>query len=266
MNKTMALKLLATLAGLAASAPALAVNWTTSNSVALGVTGGSIYCSTTTCQTSASGLTGSVIKMNAYSTPNQGTPTPENGQWLSQKIAIYGGSGVGITNNVQPEGGAPQHAIDNRLVNDILVVDFGANNWDVSSFNLGYACTINVAGDGCSGSTVNVSAWVGGSGAINFNTMAFSGSGTSATLPGFQSLVLSNDPGGAGTKTDSTSHTGRYLVISGDLGSYSSAFKVTGISATQIEPPPNQAPLPGTLPLLGLGLLALGALRARRAA
>jgi hypothetical protein len=261
-----ALRWLILLAGAAAWLPAGAVNWTTTNGIGLGAIGGSIYCSTTTCSTSTSGLTGSVMTMNAYSTPTSGTPTPENGNWLSAKIAIYGGSGVGITNQLQgsAETSTPQHAMDNRLVNDILVVDFGSSNWDVSSFSLGYACTIDSAGTGCTGSTVNVSAWVGGSSAINFNTMAFSGSGSSATLPGFQALTLSNDPGGTGTKTESTSYLGRYLVISGDLGGYSSAFKISGLSAVQVTPP-GQVPLPGTLPLFCLGLLALTLLHRRSA-
>jgi hypothetical protein len=255
-------KVLLGFAALGLSSGAHAVTWTTTNSIALGVTGGSIYCSTTTCATSSSGLTGSVMTMRAYSTPNSGTPTPESGNWIDAKIAIFGGSGVGISNT--PQGSAdtstPQHAIDNRVVNDILVIDFGSDNWDVSSFSLGYACTIDSAGTGCTGSTVNVSAWVGGTGAINFNSVAFSGSGSSATLPGFQALTLSNDPGGTGTKTDSTSYVGRYLVISGDLGSYSDAFKVSGVSAVQIA----TVPVAGTLPLMLLGGFALGAMLRRR--
>lgn len=264
---TYAYKLLIGVAVLGASLAAHAASWTTTNSVALGVTGGSIYCSTTTCAASSSGLTGSVIQMSAYSTPTSGSPTPENGNWIDAKIAIYGGNGVGISNTLQSttETSTPQHAIDNRTVNDILVVDFGSNNWDVSSFSLGYACTIDSYGTGCSGSTVNVSAWVGGSAAIDFNTVAFSGSGSSATLPGFQALTLSNDPGGTGTKADSTSYVGRYLVISGDLGGTSSAFKVSGLSAVQVTvPPPQGVPAAGTLPLLLIGTLALGAMLRRR--
>ncbi|MGQ0651210.1 MAG: hypothetical protein ACT4P4_02905 [Betaproteobacteria bacterium] len=266
-----AYRFLVGLAALAGSLTAHAVSWTTTNSVALGVAGGSIYCSTTTCNTSGSGLTGSVMQMSAYSTPSSGTPTPESGSWIDAKIAIYGGYGAGITNTLQSsstEAGYPQHAMDNRVVNDILVVDFGSNNWDVSSFSLGWACTIDSYGTGCSGSTVNVAAWVGGTGAIDFNTVAFSGTGSSATLPGFQALTLSNDPGGTGVKTDSTSHLGRYLVISGDLGGTSSAFKVSGLSAVQVTvPPPQGVPAAGTLPLLLLGAAALGAtLRRRRTA
>src|SRR5947207_14710590 len=147
---TKMLKLFIALLGLAASLPAAAVTWTTTTSIGLTAAGGSIYCSTTTCQTSSSGLTGSVMTMNAYSTPTLGTSTstPDSGNWLTAKIAIYGGYGVGISNTVQgtTDTTSPQHAIDNRGVNDILVVDFGSSNSDVRSFSLGWTCTIDSYG------------------------------------------------------------------------------------------------------------------------
>ena len=250
----------------AAGAPAHATTWTTSNNVALGVTGGSIYCSTTTCQTSASGLTGSVIALSAYSTPTNSNPAVDGGNWIDAKIGIYAGSGIGVSNVLQAAEttAVPQMAIDNRGANDMLVVDFGSDNWDVSSFNVNWACTIN-ADHNCSGPTVHVAAWVGGSGTIDFNSVAFSGEGSSATLPGFQKLSLSNNPGPAGVRQDSTSHVGRYLVITGDLGDYSSAFMVSGLSAVQmVTPPPNAVPAAGTVPLMLLGALALGAVLRRR--
>lgn len=259
----------ASLIGLMVCASAGAVTWTTTESISL--TSGSIYCSTTTCNTSATGLTGSIMTMSAYSTPGPaGSPTPDTGNWVNARIAIYGGGGVGISNNEQgnsTETGWPQHAIDNNGINDILVVDFGSNNWDVSSFSLGYTCKMNSSGTSCWGSNVNVDAWVGGTSPIDFTTVAFSGSGSGAVLPGFSALSLSPDPGGPGLRTNITADPqplGRYLVIAGTLGSSTQAFKVSGISANQIsEPPSGQVSLPGTLPLLLSGLFGLGALRRR---
>ena len=257
-------KLLFPLVGLALSAPAGAVSWNTASN-SIGATTGSIYCSTTTCATSTSGLSGSIMTMTAYSTPNSGSPTPESGNWVDARIAIYSGGGVGISNFQQTgETSSPQHGIDNYLVNDLLVIDFGSNGWDVSSFSLGWTCTVS-GPTSCSGSSVNVDAWVGGTGVIDFNTVSFSGSSSSATLPGFTSLTLSGDPGGTGVKTDSSSAIGRYLVIGGNLANSTSAFKVSGVRAIgPSAPPPTGVPLPGTAWLMVLGMLAL-ATASRRA-
>ena len=265
-------KVLLPLIGLAFAVPASAATWNTTNNI--GLTSGSIYCSTTTCQTTASGLTGSIITMTAYSTPtlqSSTTTSPtDTGNWLNANIAIYGGNGVGISNSPQgaTDTSVPQHAIDNNGVDDILVVDFGSNNWDVSSFSLGYTCAMNSTASGCVGSTVNVAAWVGGTSAVNFNTFGgFSGNGAAATLPGFSALTLSPDPGGSGMRTDTTvpNPVGRYLVITGDLARYTDSFKVSGITATQSTPPGGTVPLPGTVPLLGFGLLAMTWASRRRA-
>ena len=227
---------------------------------------GSIYCGTSistlaaTCQsTGSAGLQAGFITMKGYSTPTvqttSGLSPVDTGNWVDAKIAIYSGGGVGITNMAQPEGaGAPQHAVDNKSVDDLLVVDFGSNNWDVTSFSLGYVC--NASSGDCTGASVNVAAWVGGTSAIDFNTVSFSGEGAAATLPGFTSLAFSPDPGGTGARTETTSALGRYLVIAGDLARYIDAFKVSAIAASQTTPP-TSVPLPGTVPLIVLGLLAL---------
>lgn len=266
MKATRMLRFLIPLLGVGIALPAGAVSWNTTGSI--GLTSGSIYCSTTTCSTSSSGLSGSVIKMSAFATPaapTSGTPV-DTGNWVTSRIAMYGG-GVGAANYNETDV-SPQHAIDNWYTNDLLVVDFGSDNWDVSSFSIGWSCTVS-GSTSCSGSTVNPSAWVGGTGAINFTTIGFSGNGSSATLPGFQALTLTPDAGGTGVRTDTTnpSPLGRYLIIAGDLADYTSAFKVSGISAAQVTPPPPGAvPIPGTLALLVLGLLALTLASRRRPA
>lgn len=276
-------KWLSALVGVVLSAMAGATTWDTS--IGVGLTSGSIYCSTTSCQSgNASGLTGSVITMTAYSTPTLQTgggtsPTENNGvngNWLNAQIAIYGGSGVGITNSVQPasaDANVPQHAIDNRGVDDVLVVDFGSAGWDVSTFSLGYICEMAATTNSsdvptCLGTnSVNVDAWIGGSSAINFNTVSFSGNDAAATLPGFTPLVFTPDPGGSGLRTETTAATGRYLVITGSLAGFKDAFKITNVTAGQPGGPGGgTAPLPGTVWLFGLGLLAMTWTSRRRAA
>ena len=279
MKTAKLLGMLLPLVGLAVSAPVAALSWDTATTgIGLTAAGASIYCGSggTLCNTTGTGLSGSVISMRAYSTPTATTTNTspgESGNWLNAQIAIYGGNGVGISNTVSGGGGAvgetgtPQHAIDNYGVNDILVIDFGTNNWDVSSFSLGYACTMvtPATGSSCAGTTsVNVSAWVGGTSAINFNNVSFTGTGAAATLAGFTALNLSPDPGGSGirTETPATSTLGRYLVISGDLAGYTDSFKVSGVVASQGST--GQAPIPGTVPLFALGLLALAFAYRRR--
>jgi len=264
--------------GLAISGSAGATSWDTiTTGISLTSAGASIYCGSggAVCNTTGTGLTGTVMTMRAYSTPTlnsvANTSNNDTGNWINAQLAIYAGAGTGISNTLQgaTDQGTPQHAIDNYGATDILVIDFGSANWDVSSFSLGYTCNMGTSsGSSCSGgSTVNVEAWVGGTSAINFNTAAFSGSATGASITGtgatFSELTLTNDPGGTGVRTDISNPTnklGRYLVITGDLSSYSDSFKVSGVVATQST----GVPLPGTAPLFMLGLLALGYASRRR--
>jgi hypothetical protein len=228
--------------------------------------------------------------MTAYSTQvvnptgNDNTPPTtsspdDSGTWVAAQIAMYSG-GIGITNTKQTsatETGSPQHAIDNRGVNDILVIDFGSDNWDVSSFSLGWTCVIpqlaDSATDSCptTGGAVNADAWLGGTGAIDFTSVSFNGSGVPVAPSGFGTftqLVLNPDTGGVGTRNNNlgtSTAEGRYLIIAGGLSGYSDAFKVSGIDATQNQQiPPSQAPAPGSMPLVALGLLALTWVSSRR--
>lgn len=276
MKTTKAFAVLIPLLGLAFAAPAEAVTWGTTTSIGLASTsmGSSIYCSTTTCQTSASGLTGSVITMRAYSTPTlqttSGVSPVDTGNWINAQLAIYGGSGVGISNSLQgsTDTTSPQHAIDNYGTNDILVIDFGSNNWDVTSFSLGWTCAMTSTGTcGTSGGNVNVDAWVGGTSSINFNSVAFSGGVPAIAGQTFTQLSLTPDIGPTGTRLDNTNPNplGRYLVVAGSLANYTDAFKFSGVVANQATPP-SGVPLPGTVPLFMLGLLALGYASRRRQA
>jgi hypothetical protein len=298
-----AMRILSIVAGVLAWGTAGAVTtWATDRTSGIPLALGSIWCSTTQCNTT--GLTGTVIKMTAYSTKNiaatnSGITSPDDsGTWAQAQIDMYSG-GVGITNvqqtfssslGVPSEGtGTPQHGIDNRGVNDMLVVDFNPNNvagqdyWDVSSFFIGWTCQllnssnpnsnanssngINICPSGQVGDPVNVDAWLGGTGVINFNNVSFNGSGLpSIAGQSFASLKLNPDDGlgGVGARNNDTltnGATGRYLIIAGSLSGYTDAFKVKSISAEMTTPPPppngNQVPLPGSVPLVGLALLTL---------
>ncbi|HKA41483.1 MAG TPA: hypothetical protein VKF40_05785 [Burkholderiales bacterium] len=267
-------RLLALLAGLVLGVPAWAITWNTetpSGGTDISLTS-TIFCGQTGgCGTTTAGLGGAIITMTAYSTqgtiaPAGTSPTDDTvGAWLAAQIARYAG-GIGISNSPQTEGTAsPQNAIDNRGLNDILVVDFGSTNWDVSSVSIGYACQINSLGSGCTGTTsvgpVNFDAWVGNTFNSTTITNGFTGNGAAATLPGFSALTFSPDSGGTGSRSEGTSATGRYLIITGSLAGSSDAFRVNGIAASQggvsLLGQPLPVPLPGSAPLIVAALLAL---------
>jgi hypothetical protein len=60
-----------------------------------------------------------------------------------------------------------------------------------------------------------------------------------------------------------TNETGRYVVITGRLDHSADAFKVSGLSASQFF---GQTPIPGSLALLGAGLIGFAASRRRATA
>jgi hypothetical protein len=298
------MKMLSILAGVAVWGSAGAIEWATNRSSSIPLNLDSIWCSTTACNKTATGtgLTGSVIKLTAYSTQiisatNSGNASPDDsGTWVKAQIDMYS-DGVGITNvrqtfsssaGVASEGtGSPQHAIDNRGVNDILVIDFNPRNtvgqdyWDVSSFYLGWTCqmlnnataTVNSNSGICPTSTpnqvgkaVNADAWLGGTSEItNFLNMSFSGGVPTIGGQTFTSLALNPDGTiGVGARNNSGATDlakGRYLIIAPSLAGHTDAFKVKSISASMTTPPPppngHQVPVPGSVPLVGLALLAL---------
>ncbi len=287
-------KWLCALAGLVFSAAAGAVVWDTDN-YDFSAASGSIWCNQSgTCNTT--GLTGSgVIKVTAYSTATvntSGSSSPtDTGTWIAAQIAMYSGGGFGVSNTPQgaTETGSPQHAIDNRGLTDIIVIDFNPNNvanqdnWDVSSFAMGWTCVMASSSDndntvgtgttnicGSSGGSVNADAWLGGNGVVTFAGNAqFSGTNVSVPTETFTALNLSPDASGPNVLHNNIAPTdnvlGRYLVISASLTGYTDAFKIKEISAT-LMPPGGSTPVPGSLPLLALGLLALAWVSRRRPA
>ena len=59
---------------------------------------------------------------------------------------------------------------------------------------------------------------------------------------------------------------GKYLVVSGRLNDDDDYFKLNKLVATLMTKPPGQTPEPGTLAIMGLGLLGLLSVRRRRQA
>jgi len=225
------------------------------------LTDNSIYCSTTTCSTSQSGLLGPVIRMSAYQTqnntgnqtasPNESSPTST---WIGAQIRTYMmGShvGIGITSvddgaaSAGPTMGA-ESMIDNNGVDDILVVDFLSTGWDVNALAVGRNCNASTTpATSCSGRNANISAWL-----TNTLPVGFTGNNGTA-VPNVVNTALTVATGGAGQRLISGTATGRYLIITGKTSDYRDAFTIKGLSAERT------IPVPGSVPLLGLALLAL---------
>ena len=257
---------------------------------ALGTSGGATYALTATAYSTDNAGTSYGYRTSegaAYNAGYTSNSTYASGTWSAAHVNQYGG-GLGIQNNKDESAGyatnssaAPQHAIDNNGAIDIMVFSLLKNgvatSFNPTTFKFGYT-----------NNDSDVQAWIGG------NTVAFDpanaclvGCLTAAknitnTLSGFTEITntiapTTPDVGGAATGTNivagtteyfNTSQTGKYLVMTGNLGlgaisGGNDFFKISGLAINQSI---GIAPSPATAPLLLLGLMALGYARRRRIA
>ena len=203
---------------------------------------------------------GQVLVTDAFETASPVSNAPINS-------IFNGGLGAGGEDN-------PEHSVDNTNAsgNELLVFRFPENGYIPVSFTLGYA-----NGD------ADVHTWIGGVGgnplndafmlfnAGTFEWGAFGGGVNGAALTSngytFQSFSFngSNDAGAdtpiPRTFTFSNNAAGRYLIIAAPTGiDEDDRFKVQAIVANT---PNNNMPEPGTVFLVGAGLVVL-ALRRKR--
>lgn len=237
-----------------------------SAALALALAGAASAATTWTLSTGS--VTNGGVTVTATGWSNTGSGSPVGSQLLEQQtLSLYGG-GLGITNKdacgSSPcdanEGSSPEHAIDNNGRYEMVLLSF-SQAVKLDSVKLGWASN---------DSDISVMAYNGpgtGSSSLNGNTWA----GVSAA---WQSIGNYSDVGTASAKAvNAGSVSSSYWLIGaynplanpggGSVtGSYYDYVKLASVTTS----PGGSAPLPGTLILLGTGLLGMLSMRKRLAA
>ena len=186
-----------------------------------------------------------------YSTTDSGS-----GAFATGKVQTWdGGIGVFSYSSGTSESGSPQHAIDNNGRDNFLLIEFDSPDYLLTAFKIGWYS-----------SDRDVEVWVGGNDlgqgfSLEQNLAACGGwcnYGDLAAL-GFTKVKVFEDVALNSWTQVNTDVTGRYAIFAGEYGESNDYFKLSGIEGEVIE-----VPEPGTLALIGTGLLAMGGILRRR--
>jgi hypothetical protein len=182
-----------------------------------------------------------------YSSNNSGSGAFDTG-----KVQTWSG-GIGVF--ASDDSGSPNHAIDNNGKDNFLLIEFDSPDYLLTAFKIGWYSDDR-----------DVEVWVGGNDlgqgfSLEQNIAACGGwcnYGDLAAL-GFTKVKVFEDVALNSWTQVNTDVTGRYAIFAGEYGESNDYFKLSGIEGEIIE-----VPEPGTLALIGTGLLAMGGILRRR--
>lgn len=182
------------------------------------------------------------------------TNTTYGTNWLDTgKVQTWSGGGIGVF--ASDDSGSPNHAVDNNGKDNFLLIEFDSPDYLLTAFKIGWYS-----------SDSDIEVWVGGNDlgqgfSLEQNLTACGGwcnYGDLAALGFTKVKVFENVALNSWTAVN-TDVTGRYAIFAGEYGENNDYFKLSGIEGEVIE-----VPEPGSLALLGSGLVAIGGILRRR--